>query len=606
MSYLVFARKWRPQVFEEVVGQEHVTTTLKNAILQNRVAHAYLFSGPRGVGKTTTARIFAKALNCSSSELPTPVPCNKCETCIEITEGRSLDVIEIDGASNRGIDEIRQLRENVKFAPSKGKYKVYIIDEVHQITADGFNALLKTLEEPPPYVKFIFATTHRHKVIPTILSRCQRFDFKRIPVSRLVDKLKSIVKNEKVDIDEEALFVIARAADGSVRDAESTLDQLVSFSRQRISAEDVISLLGSIEQEAFFQITRLIIDKDTAGALCLIDKFVNEGKDPLLFVNGLLEHFRNLAVAKVQASAAALIDLPKHVLDEIFKQSRELDLMDILYFFNALTNVQDSMRRSGFARIQLEMAMIKLTKEELLKDVSRSRPAVQPQNTPARGVFQNPTAPAAALPKNTTTDFNTGPDLKYAAGAPEAENISTATEENPLTDSNISIAAQERPSADNNAETLTEGNTISISEIRSAWSGVLGRIKSEKISAALFLFEGVPDNVQGAALTVNFPQQFVFYKEALERIENKAIIEKHLKGVLGRDIRIKFAIRDIQPAEPDKGPPEAAERRIEKKPAEPAQKAGKPAEKDNTPSAHAEPIIKSALDIFRGRIVRRQ
>ncbi|MDD5195875.1 MAG: DNA polymerase III subunit gamma/tau, partial [Candidatus Omnitrophica bacterium] len=244
MSYTVFALKWRPQDFESIVGQNHIVTTLKNAIQRNRLAHAYLFAGPRGVGKTSTARILARALNCK--EGPTLNPCGKCPSCIEIAQGRSFDVIEIDGASNRGIDEIRVLRENVKFPPTSGKFKIYIIDEVHQITPDGFNALLKTLEEPPPFVKFIFATTHPQKVIPTILSRCQRLDFRRIPVVEIIAQLERIARQEKIEIDKEVLFAIAKSSDGSLRDAESLLDQLSSFSKEKISLKDIVSVLGIV------------------------------------------------------------------------------------------------------------------------------------------------------------------------------------------------------------------------------------------------------------------------------------------------------------------------------------------------------------------------
>ncbi len=260
MSYVVFALKWRPKNFDEIIGQEQIVTTLKNAIQKNRLAHAYLFAGPRGVGKTSTARILAKTLNCKAG--PTLNPCQKCSSCIEISQGRSLDVIEIDGASNRGIDEIRTLRENVKFAPSGGKFKIYIIDEVHMLTTEAFNALLKTLEEPPEFVKFIFATTQPHKVIPTILSRCQRMDFRFIPVMEIIAQLERIVKAEKIDVDKEVLFAIARSSEGSLRDAESVLDQLTSFSKEKISLKDVISVLGLVEQDALFEITDKIIQKD--------------------------------------------------------------------------------------------------------------------------------------------------------------------------------------------------------------------------------------------------------------------------------------------------------------------------------------------------------
>jgi DNA polymerase-3 subunit gamma/tau len=250
MSYTVFALKWRPKNFDEIIGQNHIVATLKNAILKNRLAHAYLFAGPRGVGKTSTARILAKALNCKVG--PTAQPCLKCPSCNEIATGRSLDCIEIDGASNRGIDEIRVLRENVKFSPVGGKFKIYIIDEVHMLTQEAFNALLKTLEEPPEFVKFIFATTAPHKVIPTILSRCQRFDFRRIPALEISAQLERIASSEKVAVEEEVLFAIAKSSDGSLRDAESVLDQLISFSKEKISLKDVVSVLGLVEQESLF------------------------------------------------------------------------------------------------------------------------------------------------------------------------------------------------------------------------------------------------------------------------------------------------------------------------------------------------------------------
>ena len=581
MSYLVFARKWRPQVFEDVVGQEHITTTLKNAILSNRVAHAYLFSGPRGVGKTTTARIFAKALNCQASDGPTSTPCNKCESCIETTEGRSLDVIEIDGASNRGIDEIRQLRENVKFGPSKGRYKVYIIDEVHQITPDGFNALLKTLEEPPSHIKFIFATTHKHKVIPTIISRCQRFDFKKVSTQQLVDKLKDIAVREKLKIDEEALFLIARSADGSVRDAESILDQASSFSGERVSAEDVVSMLGSIEQEAFFEITRMIIEKDAQGSLALIDKFINDGKDLFQFTSGLMEHFRNLAVARVQVTPSGLIDLPKDAVDKIYKQSKGLELQDIIYCFNILNNALALMRKSGLARIQLEIAIIKLIRRdaqraavaEFYKPVAKGSVVV---SAPKPVVIKPAPEPPRTVSQNTTD--NTIVD--YALSAAEDTNIATAVEEKP----EIS---------------QTHDKVITVEDVRGAWQYVLNGVKSEKISAALFLMEGLPSRMEASTVVIDFPQQYVFYKEALERNENRCIIEKYLKSALNSDIKVKFCVVE-----------DVKQPKIEDKPSLQPQGAVKPVEpnaqqKPDKAQNNTEPIIESAVEIFRARIVRK-
>jgi DNA polymerase-3 subunit gamma/tau len=322
MTYLPFARKWRPQDFDEIVGQEHITTILKNAILLKRVHHAYLFTGPRGIGKTSTARILSKALNCEKG--PSPKPCNRCNPCHEISNGSSMDVIEIDGASNRGIDEIRNLRETVKFSPSKGPYKIYIIDEVHMLTMEAFNALLKTLEEPPSHVKFIFATTEPHKLPATILSRCQRFDFRCIPIKDIVAKLKEITKEEKLDVEEGIFLYIAKASDGSMRDAESILDQISSFSKGRIHFKDVIHALGMIGQETLFQCADSIINRDTKTILHLIDEILNSGKNARQFLFEFLEHFRNIMIVKCGASSdeGLLMDLPREAVERVKKQHK--------------------------------------------------------------------------------------------------------------------------------------------------------------------------------------------------------------------------------------------------------------------------------------------
>ena len=297
MSYLALARKYRPQGFDEIAGQEHIATTLKNAITMDRVSHAYLFAGPRGVGKTSSARILAKALNCEKG--PTPKPCGKCTSCLEISGSRSMDVMEIDGASNRGIDEIRNLKENIKFSPIHGKFRVYIIDEVHMLTAEAFNALLKTLEEPPPHVKFIFATTRPHKLPATIISRCQRFDFRKLSSSVIAEKLKEITKKEKISIDDESVFLIAKAADGSMRDAEVILDQLVSFTKSKILSADVLKVLGLLDQGILFKLADHMSQGRKHDILKLIDDLINSGKDPAFITTSIIEHFRNIMLVKV-------------------------------------------------------------------------------------------------------------------------------------------------------------------------------------------------------------------------------------------------------------------------------------------------------------------
>src|SRR5512135_2943846 len=294
MSYQVLARKWRPQVFEDVVGQGHITRTLQNAIASGRLAHAFLFSGPRGVGKTTTARILAKALNCA--EGPTPRPCGKCDSCVETAAGTSVDVIEIDGASNRGIEHIRELREAVKYAPVGGKNKVYVIDEVHMLTNEAFNALLKTLEEPPPHVIFIFATTEPQKIPATIHSRCQRYGFKRIALSEIAAKLREIATKEGITVSEQGLVMIARAAEGSMRDSQSLLDQALSYSGMTIADRDLQTILGAVAQETLRTFADGLFAQDAAVLLGQVDQLLEQGQDMRQFLVGLVEHIRNLIV----------------------------------------------------------------------------------------------------------------------------------------------------------------------------------------------------------------------------------------------------------------------------------------------------------------------
>ena len=359
MPYQVFALKWRPKDFEDLIGQDHIVSNLKSALEKKRLAHAYLFAGPRGVGKTSTARILAKTLNCKDG--PTAKPCNQCSSCLEIAKGTSLDVIEIDGASNRGIDEIRSLRENVKFSPVQGKFKIYIIDEVHMLTTEAFNALLKTLEEPPEFVKFIFATTQPHKVISTILSRCQRFDFRRVPLMDIVQQLEKISAGEGLSIDKDVLFSIAKASDGSLRDAESLLDQLASFAKDKIKIKDVISVLGIVEQSILFEITDKMIDKDARGAIEVLNKVIEEGKDIGVFASNLIEHFRNLMLVKVVGLDADLVDLPEDVCKELKSQADRFSMDDILAIFNILVGAQEMSKRIDSLRIPLEVSLVRIT-----------------------------------------------------------------------------------------------------------------------------------------------------------------------------------------------------------------------------------------------------
>ncbi len=357
MVYEVLARKWRPQIFEDVVGQEHITQTLQNAIKGDRLAHAYLFSGARGVGKTSVARILAKAINCEEGE--PGLPCNKCHSCTEITTGASVDVQEIDGASNRGIDEIRDLRENIKYMPSSSRFRVYIIDEVHMLTLPAFNALLKTLEEPPPHVKFIFATTDPHKVPVTILSRCQKFDFKRIPLGLLVKQLEKITGEEGIEMSQSGMALIAREAEGSMRDAESLLDQVVSFAGPKIEDGNITDILGIIDRTLLFETSLAILEDSPGKCLQIVDRIYNYGYDIKEFYKALMDQFRNLMVSLV-TSKDDLLDMSDKDREEISRQAHMAGLERIQQSLNLLIMREEDLRFTFHPRLVLETIMIKL------------------------------------------------------------------------------------------------------------------------------------------------------------------------------------------------------------------------------------------------------
>lgn len=532
MSYIVFARKWRPQNFDDVVGQEQVVKTLKNAIRSGRLAHAYIFAGPRGVGKTSAARILAKALNCQTGHLLEP--CNKCSSCVEITEARSLDVIEIDGASNRGIDDIRALRENVKFSPVHGKFKIYIIDEVHQITTDGFSALLKTLEEPPAHVKFIFATTHPQKVPSTILSRCQPLEFRRISNIQIIQQLKKIVLSEKLNVAEDVFLAIAKASDGSLRDAESMLDELVSFASGNIHLKDVNSVLGVVEQEYLFEITDKIIKKDTIGALQFLDELIDQGKDLSQLLLNLIEHYRNLMITRVtNLNHEKLLDLPQEVCQSIAKQSQGISLENILTSFTALLNAQEMSRRIDNLRIPLEIALVKLSSQGKTHES------------------------AAHIP------------------AKKVESSHPLKEYKPHAQSGNSGTAKADPAPAQDPKMHIEELTLALEKIKELWPQFIEKITKVKVSAAHYLEEGRPAKTVGSVLTIGFPRRASFHREALERKENHLLLEKLWTEILGQDIKINFIVTNDEP------------------------EAQKPSDDS------ADPLLKSALDTFKGRVVRK-
>lgn len=388
-NFVVTARKWRPQRFEDVVGQEHITSTLKNAIKENRIAHAYLFTGPRGVGKTTTARILAKTLNCENSKYSEP--CNECEMCKSIQNSQLIDIIEIDAASNRGIDEIRSLRDSVKYAPSRGKYKVYIIDEVHMLTKESFNAFLKTLEEPPEHIIFIFATTDVHKLPLTIVSRCQRYDFRRIQLDTIKETLKMIADEEKIKIDDKTLTIIAKKADGALRDAESYFDQVVAFSKGKIDAELVTQMLNLIDEELYFNISEAVIEKEFKVVFQSSQKIYENGWDFADFMEGLIEHFRNILSVIITDSSNAIetADIYKtRYLDYKGKFSES----DILRILNFLSKSQQELRFSQNQKLKIEIILSHLIALEGSKTISELISEVNSENSDTKNIIQSPAA----------------------------------------------------------------------------------------------------------------------------------------------------------------------------------------------------------------------
>jgi len=424
MSYLVLARKWRPQTFEDIAGQGHITRTLQNAIRTQRIAHAYLFTGVRGVGKTTAARVVAKALNCEKG--PTPTPCNACSHCLEITNGSSIDVLEIDGASNRGIDEIRQIIEHVRYQPARCRFKIYIIDEVHQVTKDAFNALLKTLEEPPPSVKFILATTEPHRLPETILSRCQRFDFRRIALREIVQRLDDIAKKEGLNITSGALVLLAREADGSMRDAQSLLEQVLACAAPgsetggapAVDESLLQDILGLAQRGLLYDLSAAVFQGDAKRCVEIVAQASDQGRDLGRLSRDLVEHFRNLMVARLGAdkgaAGAQLLDLPDQEIADLTAQAQDLPLETLLDYFDFMAAGDETLARSANPRFALETALIRLAALPKSLPVSELLERLEK----LEGRFSGTARAAVAKPKEATAPETpaAAPSAKFAAG----------------------------------------------------------------------------------------------------------------------------------------------------------------------------------------------
>ncbi len=530
MGYVTLYRKWRPQTFEDVVGQEHIIRTLTNALKDNRVAHAYLFSGPRGTGKTSVAKILAKALNCAKG--PTSEPCNKCAACVEITAGSGLDVIEIDAASNRGIDEIRDLREKVKFAPAGGGTKVYIIDEVHMLTPEAFNALLKMLEEPPSHVVFILATTEPHKVLPTILSRCQRFDFRRLKTDELAGRLRGIAKTENIDIDDAGIALIAKQAKGGMRDAISTLDQLSSYTGSVIRVDDVTAMLGIVDANLLFKMADLIQTRDIAGTLRFINEIVEAGWDLRQFAKDLTEHFRNLFVIKNTKDHAEVVNATAEELKKLESQAGGFAPADLARIIEALSVLNNEMRYAADPRLALELALVKLTgskeqKPETVKQETSSRGAQAPQ-TARRGNSDGSTHSAGVVPEKAETE-KSHPGLADSASRSLPAGRQ-GTEARPTVQEESSVVDQK-------SSPMPEGHELDT--VKRAWKAVLEQVKKQKMSTYSLIIECLPTAIEDKTVVLEFNDQAEFHMKGIEKDTTRKFVEGVLRDVTGQPYTIK-------------------------------------------------------------------
>lgn len=575
MEYQSLYRKWRPQTFEDIIGQKHITQTLINAISLNRISHAYIFSGPRGVGKTTTARILAKSLNCIKG--PTPRPCNKCERCIRITDGYSMDVIEIDGASNRGIDDIRDLRNKVKFAPAEGKYKVYIIDEVHMLTTEAFNALLKTLEEPPSHVIFIFATTNPHKIPSTILSRCQWFNFRRISLADIVAKLDMIVKDEKLNIDNKTLNIIARSSTGSMRDAESALDQIIAYCGKDINSQSVREVLGIIEEEVFFEFTEAIIKDDTLKGIEMISRTSDLGGDASQFVKNLMRYVHNLSIAKVcQKEILNLQGIFIEDKERLLKQSKTIKLEKLFNIVDYLAEVERKMRYTRHPWILLEMLVIKFTAGEncSLEEVEEEK-------------------------DEHFLDFSAKKDVSISS----KKNAETREEMPPKKKTQDKIKSKEGSSV--------KAKEVPINlELTQAWPTILDRIKKTKMAVYSFIMANNLITIENNKLIIGFDKEYTFHKESLEKKNNKILLQELIKEETGRLLTIECIINDNGKEdsilEVKQGSKKKAARTRNEEEKERKERAGD--EKDNMKKRSNEILkdnilIKESLNLFEGTII---
>ena len=489
-------RKYRPLDFDEVVGQDAVVRTLRNAIERDQIRQAYLFAGPRGTGKTSMARILAKAVNCLGSEAPTPTAEKSCHACVAIANGTSLDVVEMDAASQRGIDDIREIRERVVLQPVEGRYKVYILDEAHQLTDAAFNALLKLIEEPPPHLVFVFCTTELQKMLPTVRSRCQTFVLSRPRLPEIVRYLKSVAEGESIEAPEAALALIARSARGSFRDAVSTLDQLSAATEGKVTVQAVLQLLGAVEEEALFRICDFIVDRDTAGALTFLEELADQGQDLGRLVTDLLEHLRHVLLVQHMGEVPDSLPLTDETRDRLRAQANQLSEATVLRLCDLLAIAVDDMRQGGDPRLPLELALVKVTR------------------------------PAA--------------DLERESIAYRLEQL-----ENRGHSSHVEVSDAETRPQETRPEPppTTEPPSIELEQLQEAWQRtILPAVEQRSIPTASMLREAHPTRLADDRLTVEFPAAASFHRQLAEEPKNATLLADALYEVTGRKLALDFAV----------------------------------------------------------------